>query len=223
MTYFVANIIGAIPWIFFFFKRKDLRKEMLLMSLLATHLALFDLLYVPSYWIPKTFLNIPVGIEGFIFSFEIGGIAAALFEYLVDISPIKIRSYHNPLSIAVLLVVLPIAFLTNILFPINVTVGIHAGLFVGIIILLLLRPDLLKSVIIASFSFASIYFASLLIWTSIFPETIRWFTFQNLPRLFIFNVPLYEITFAFLFGAYWGNLYELLFGYKFKKYKQKNK
>jgi len=221
MEYLVANFIGAVPWIFVFYKRKDLRKEMLLMSLLAAPLALFDLIYVPTYWKPVTLFNIPIGIEGFIFSFEAGGLATVLFEYIEKQAPVRIKSYHNSLSILALLSILPVAFIFNYLFPINITVGVHFGLLVGIIVMLLLRKDLLKSAFIASISFGLIYFLSLLIWGNIFPDTVNWFTFENLPKIFILNVPLYEITFGFLFGAYWGNLYELLFGYKFKDLKRK--
>lgn len=216
--YLIATIIGAIPWLLLFYFRKDLRKEILVMSILSTPLAFFDLLYVPSYWKPVTFLNIPVGIEGLIFSFEVGGTASALYETFAHKALRKIKTQSNLLSLLVLLIVLPVAYTFNYLFPINITVGMHLGLFAGIVLILLLRKDLTKSVIYASILFTMVYFVSLLIWSSIFPITTNWFTFENLPKIFIFHVPFYELTFGLLFGAYWGNLYEFLFGYKFRVY-----
>lgn len=189
---------------------------MLIMSLLATPLALFDLLYVPTYWKPITLFNMPVGIEGFIFSFEIGGIAAAVYGALAHKALRKIRSYHSYISLPVLLSVLPITLLFNNYYPVNITVGIHVGLCIGILLMLLLRKDLLESIVYAALLFGAIYFVALLVWSNIYPATMFWFTFDNLPKIFIVNVPFYEITFGLLFGAYWGNLYELVFGYKYK-------
>jgi hypothetical protein len=75
---------------------------------------------------------------------------------------------------------------------------------------------LLRSSIIGAITFGAIYATALIIWSNLFPYTNNWFVAQGLPKLFIFNAPVYEIIFGFLFGAYWGNIYELLFGYKLK-------
>lgn len=215
MEYLAGNVIGAIPWLFFYFRRPDLRKMMLVMSILALPLAFFDLLYVPTYWIPETFLNIPIGIEGFIFSFEVGGFASPVFAYFFNQKIIKLKSGPALSRFIPLIIVLPSAYLFNILFPLNITVGMHVGLLLGTLFIILIRRDLMKSVVFSGLIFAIIYFACLLVWGNLFPRALDWFVFKNLPKLFPLNVPLYEVTFGFLFGGFWGNLYQLLFGYKF--------
>ena len=217
MEYLSANIIGLIPWIVIFKIRKDLRKQMLLMSFIALPIAFFDLIYVPTYWKPVTLFNIPIGIEGFLFSFEAGGISAGIGALLARERMEKIKEKdRNKLRFLLLLIPLIVVFIINTFLPVNVSLGMHTGLFVGILSIFLVRKDLGKNLILSGLGFLVIYFLSLFIWANIFPQTVRWFTFQNLPKIFIINVPFYELTFGLLFGAYWGNLYPMLFRYKYK-------
>jgi hypothetical protein len=55
---------------------------MLIMGTLALPLAFFDLVFVPAYWRPVTLFHMPIDIEGFLFSFSVGGIAAVLYATL---------------------------------------------------------------------------------------------------------------------------------------------
>lgn len=82
MEYLTANILGAIPVLFILLRRPDLARPMITIGLLAMPLTFFDLLYVPDYWVPKTLFEIPLGIEGFIFSFEAGALFAAFWGNL---------------------------------------------------------------------------------------------------------------------------------------------
>lgn len=219
MEYLIADILILIVWLILFTRRKDLRKEMLIMSLLALPLAFFDLLYVPNYWIPKTLFNIPIGIEGFIFSFLLGGIAAVVYAEVAHEKLIKIAKYHKHMSVFVLLLIIPVAFIFSYFYPINIAVSMYFAMLIGISVTLFLRKDLVKSTLKGSLVFGALYASLLIFWSSLFPDTKDWFTTSNLPKIYILNASIYEIIFGFIFGAYWGNLYELFFGYKFKKSK----
>ncbi len=216
MEYLIADLIGGLIWLFFYFRRKDLRREIIVMSLLAAPLGLFDLLYVPTYWTPQTFFNLPIGIEGIIFSFIIGGIAAASYAEISKKKIIKISKYHKHFSIIVLLSIIPTMFIFNHLFPINIAISMYVALLLGIALTVLIRKDLLRSTIIGALTFGLIYGSAIIFWSALYPHTQDWFNLVGLPKIFIFNAPVYEIIFGFLFGAYWGNLYEILFGYKYK-------
>lgn len=189
---------------------------MLIMSAFGAPLALFDFLYVPSYWQPITLFNVPIGIEGFFFSFIIGGLAAVSYAEIEHKKLAKISKYNKHFSLIVLFIVLPLIFLFRFLYHANISIAMYIALLVGVGLTVFLRKDLLKSSILGSIIFGTIYTIVLIIWSNLFPETKSWFTFQYLPKIFILNAPIYEIIFGFIFGAYWGNLYELLFGYRFK-------
>lgn len=217
MEYFAASIIALIIWSVLFAVRKDLRREMVLMSLLSTPPALFEILYVPSYWQPVTLFDIPIGVEGFFYSFSIGGVAAVSYELFARKRLKKIVHYSNKTpTIAVLLLVLPVALLVSHIFAVNIQIGMYAGLILGVGVALFLRKDLIPAAFYGALIFGTIYAYAVLFWSAMFPHTASWFTVAGLPRLFVFHASLYEIVFGFLFGAYWGNMYELLFGYKYR-------
>ena len=216
MEYLFGDLITFVPWIIFFYLRKDLRKEMLIMSIVSAPLAFFDLLYVPTYWRPVTLFNFPVGIEGLLLSFFIGGIAAVSYAEIFQKKLRKVLKYHKHFSFIVLLVIVPTAFLIKHFYPTNISISMYLALLIGIALCILIRKDLLKSSIAGSITFGVIYAVALIIWSNLFPLTNNWFVLQGLPRIFLFNAPVYEIIFGFLFGAYWGNLYELFFGYRLK-------
>ena len=95
-AYLGSNVITLTFWFLLFWVRKDLRKMMLTMSIMALPLAFFDLMFVPSYWNPVTLFHIPIGIEGFLFAFSVGGIASVLYAELTQHKPQRIHDWHNP-------------------------------------------------------------------------------------------------------------------------------
>jgi hypothetical protein len=218
MVYFLANIIGGIVWLTLFFLRKDLRREILSMSIFATPFAALDIFFVPSYWQPVTFLNIPVGIEGFIFSFEIGGVAAAVYPEVFHKKLVRIKRYQKPVGIFILLATLGAVMFSNIFKVANTMLNLYIIMLFGSALIIFARRDLLKSTVLGGVLFGVTYFISFYLLNQI-QSISDWFILEGLPKFFIFNVPIYEILFAILFGAYWGNLYEVLFGYKLKPLK----
>lgn len=215
MGYFWINIVAGIVWFTLFLLRKDLRREIVIMSLIAMPFAVLDIFFVPSYWKPQTFMNIPVGIEGLIGSFEIGGIAAAIYPELFHKRLAKIRHYHKPISLLLLLGAFGVIMFSNLIQFSNIMVNLYIVLLIGIAFLIYVRRDLVKSTIFGGVLFAVIYFTSFKLIDVIAPIN-NWYVLEGLPKIFILGVPIYEILFALLFGAYWGSLYETLFGYKFK-------
>jgi len=219
MVYFLANAIVAVVWLTLFLLRKDLRKEILLMSFFAAPFAALDIFFVPSYWKPITFLNLPIGIEGFIFAFEIGGIAAAIYPELLHKKLSRIKNYHKPIGIFISVTALSAIMFSKLFELTNIMINLYIILLFGSAIIVYGRKDLLKSTLLGGILFGTIYFISFFILNRI--QAINdWFVLEGLPRIFILDVPLYEILFAVLFGAYWGNLYELFFGYRFKTFKR---
>lgn len=186
------------------------------MSVLAAPLGLIDIFFVPNYWQPVTLFNIPVGIEGLIFSFQFGGIAAVAYAEFAHAVPVKIKHFHRPVSVAALLLTLPLLLLYKLGLP-SAMISLYLALLCGIAITMYLRKDLLKSALIGGLVFGGIYFVGLSLWGTLLPQVKDWFAFEGLPRVFILNAPLYEIILGVLFAAYWGNMYELIFGYKFQK------
>jgi len=97
----------------------------------------------------------------------------------------------------------------------------YVAIATGVALTIYLRPDLAWNTIYGALSFGLVYFVCLKVWTILFPGVQGWFTFQGLPKLFIWDVPGWEAMFGFFFGAFWGSLYEVLFGYRLVQLKRK--
>lgn len=214
IAYLVAAIIFIITWLIFFKLRKDLRREMIIMSLLAVPLCLFDLWAVPLYWEPATLFNIPVGIEGVIYSFSLGGLAAVLYAEVAHKRLQKVHKWHKSAALLVFAVTLVVFFLLAVAKIATPVIILYITLLAGLGVALYLRKDLVRSTIIGAVCFGVLYFVLVKIWLIMYPDAVNWFVFHGLPPLRLWGVPLWELLFGTIFAAYWGNIYEILFGYR---------
>jgi hypothetical protein len=222
-AYLVAAIIFLITWTVLFIYRKDLRREMIIMSLLATPLGLFDLWAVPLYWNPTTLFNIPVGIEGVMYSFSLGGITAVLYAEVFHKKLRHIHKWHKSAALIVFAVTLVIFLLLAIAKAATPVVILYVTLLVGLGVALYLRKDLVRSTIIGALCFGVLYFVLVKVWLTLYPGAADWFVFHSLPSVRLWGVPLWELLFGTIFAAYWGNIYELLFGYRLVARSKKKK
>jgi len=220
-AYLTAALIFIAVWIVLFVLRKDLRREMIVMSLIATPLGLFDIIAVPLYWQPQTLFNIPVGIEGLVYSFALGGITSVLYAEIAHKRFQHIHKYHKGAALIVLAataaIFLPLA-LEKVIHP---AIIIYIILLTGLGVMLYLRKDLVKSSLIGAFSFGILYFILIKTWLTIYPAAAEWFIFKGLPQVHLLGVPLWELLFGIIFAAYWGNVYQLIFGYRLVKKSKK--
>lgn len=215
MEYLVANLLGMVSLSIFWYLRSDLIRKSILIGLITAPLALLDLFFVPEYWIPQTLFSIPVGFEGFIYSFQIGALASIVYKVFFNKSTITIKGYRTPIKEILFFgfTFLLVLFL-HISFSLNLTLGLYIVAAIGISLIILKRPDLGRSILYSGIIYGIIYFLSIAVWSALFPETRSWFVLTGLPKIFILNVPLTEICFGILQGAFLGNLYEFVFGYK---------
>lgn len=214
-AYIGSNLISFALWLFLYLRRKDLRQMMLVMSFCAMPLAVFDLVFVPAYWVPITLFNIPVGIEGFLFSFSVGGVASVLYAEITRRTVRRIPA-RQPINKGIWVPLISfVAFLVAYGLGVpNPEIAAYIAIAAGILLTLVMRPDLIKSALIGAICFGVVYFLALKLWVVLFPDVQGWFAFLGLPQVFIWDVPGWEVLFGFFFGAYWTNLYEVLFGYR---------
>jgi len=84
-TYLFWTAIFLIIWGTFFIKRKDLRKEMLVISFLFGLGGLIsELTHIQDWWQPLTITNTSIGIEDFLIGFAIGGIASVIYNFIFN-------------------------------------------------------------------------------------------------------------------------------------------
>jgi hypothetical protein len=128
-AYSIAVVLTFFIWLLLFLVNKTTRREMLVIGMLITPFVVLDTLTVPNYWEPITIFNLPVGIEGFLFTFFMAGIAAVLYE-IVFRKKYKYGKLH-------------VSFLTIFLVPTFVSITIVYFLKLNIIYLFIVGLTLM--------------------------------------------------------------------------------
>ena len=84
-TYLIGAVISFVPWLILYMHRKDLRGEMVTMSVLVAAMGLISnyFWWTEDWWRPLTITATRIGIEDIVLGFSTGGIAAVPLEDLV--------------------------------------------------------------------------------------------------------------------------------------------
>lgn len=222
-AYLAGDIIFFLIWIFLFWLREDLRKKMLVMSLLIAPFGFTQFLYFRDYWKPTypfgTILG-SIGFEDILFCFFVGGITAVIYEEIFGIRYAKRHLKHYFYWMLGYSIIGTIAmFLGSIVFGLNsMHVSIVLLLLIGILILIS-RHDLLKEAFFSGLLFSGLFFSFyLLFFNVVFDDLIHeWWLLKNISGILIWGVPLEEIAWGFSFGFVAGPAYEFINGLKLKE------
>jgi len=223
--YLIGSLLFFIVWCLFFYLRKDLRKEMLVMSLLILPLGpISEYWYFKDYWQPDLLLPWLINIEDLIFAWSIGGIGAVVYEIFFNKINYKRR---NPKKLPVLALFFGIIILSLIAgeyYKINSIYSSSFGFLIIGLIILLRRRDVWKDLIFSGFFVALIMF---IIYSFLLPQLPAcyldriWLLHGTVHGYKIFNlIPLTEMIWGFSWGIAIGSLYEFWQGYRLKKKKE---
>lgn len=219
--YLLGTIIFFIPWIFFFIKRKDLRKEMLLTSILVAFGSVFTAYYwwTVDWWHPQTITGTKVGIEDFLLGFSNGGIGAVAYEVVFKKRFYKYNdASRKSESLSVGLVTL--ALLSFGFWGLRMTSfwACVLALVAGIFLMFFYRKDLLINGIISGLLMMLISIPAYIIPDLVSPNLLNnsWY-YHLLSGIRIIGIPIEDLIFYILFGIWIGPLYELYYSKKLKR------
>lgn len=208
-----------LPWLLLFVLCPRQRVAMWWSSLAMAPFGLTEPLFVPEYWSPPSLFDLAsrtgFDIESVIFSFAIGGIAAALYNAithrrLVAMPAVERRGGRHRFHYIALAT--PFAlFPVLCLLPWNPIYAGITAMVAGATAAVLCRPDLKPNTLVGGLLFLAIYVVFLLglKWSA--PGYIEqvW-NLQALSGLLVFGLPLEELLFGFSFGLVWTGIYEHL-------------
>lgn len=221
-AYLTGGLLLGVVWAVIFLFRKDLRREILLGSLMGLPFGLIEYFFVPYYWNPLSLFDFirkfGFGIESFIFAFFTAGIASVFYEFLENRRTAKInrKSKNNALLLGLFLAIF---ILLNLFFPSRPVYDLTVAFAVVTIVIAFLRRDLIPQIVASAFVFAALYWLMYVLTEIIYPGfVLMFYNLQNLSGIFILGVPLEEIIIAFTGGACWSVLYEYSNGYKLKRF-----
>lgn len=212
-SYLIGAIVMLVIWIVLFLWRKDIRKEMLVMSILIGVLALpLNYLYIQDWWHPLTVTGTALGIEDLILGFAGGGIAAVVYEVIFKMR-FKKRKIGKKLT--KLELILPLASALILFFGIFYLFKIssfYSAVIASIIpigFIYYKRKDLILDSLASGFLI--MFFALPAYWI---PELISpgwiasaWYL-DKISGILVWGVPLEDVIWWFLVGLFIGPLYE---------------
>lgn len=217
--YFKSSLMLLIIWTVMYLHKKELRKEMLFVSLFGMPLSLLEPLFVPVYWSPQSLfdLNLKIGfdIESLIFSFTVAGIASISYNLInndINYKPIKksknlIYWLNRSILIIPLITILILYYLTKL----NPIYSAFIGMSLGLIIAASLRPDLIKAMVLGGSVFTIGYIIFFWFLNLLFPAFILEWNFIAISSIILIGIPIEEIIWAFLFGTMMSVLYKYIF------------
>jgi hypothetical protein len=210
---FGTVVIGLPMWLLLYYLRKDLRKELLFMTvfgLLITPPLVYW--YTQDYWQPEIILGSWIGIEDLLFGTLTTGIAAIL--YLVLFRK-RYRSKKLPKKVWVI----PLFIMSNLIAyllygrvinSIYLTSAISALLA---IIMMYVRKDLIPVSLISGLLCTLIWFICYLLFLPLFPNVFdKWWMLHNLSGMTLGSIPIEEFIWSMSWGMFAGPLYKFVSG-----------
>ncbi len=219
-AYLLNGFFLMCPWLIFFFMRKDLRKEMLFMSVVSMPFGILQYLFRQDYFHPLYIYNFSFfGIEDLLWMFAMGGITGVIYEEFFGKKLSNRHTRKHPYLMIVFTVVgLFALFIGNIIFKINSMYMTLIIFSVIGVITLLIRRDLLKHAFYSGICVGLITLIFDFLHVLIFPDFFQkmWFI-NNVSGVLVLGIPIEELLFAFMLGFVVGPMYEFVFGFRLKK------
>jgi len=213
-TYLIAALITLAGWLVLYWRRKDLRKEMLAMSILFSIIGIFmeAFFWVRDWWRPPLITNTLIGIEDVIFAFGIAGVSAVLYEEIFKkrLSKKKIEeSHHGKHLLLVGGLFLVIVGVSHFVLELTSATTWIFAITAPILVMWYLRRDLIANSIATGIILTLMAFVIFAILNLIEPGFVySWWLFDNLSGIVFLGVPLEDIIWFFTAGAFMGPFYE---------------
>lgn len=221
-AYLFGTLAFFLLWLFLFKKRKDLRREMIVVGVLAAILGTIGgyLFFTKDWWKPFSVTGTRVGLEDLFLGFFNGGIAAVIYKVVFK-KKFSNRTYKNAKNKFWLLMAgfigISLMFFFFYILKIHSFKAMMVGLIATLSVFYLRRPDLIFSSLMSGALMTLISFPVYFLVIQIYPGIVEkvWMV-QNLSGIYFLGVPIEDFIWIFAVGAVIGPSYEFWHGYQLK-------
>ena len=218
-VYLVALIPFCLIWISIFLARKDLRQEMLVMSIIVGLLGLATSYYwwTVDWWRPLNITGTRIGVEDFIIAFTSGGIMATLYEVVFKRGLYKRKLHHHAGGALTILL-----FLSQTTMWLFWGVGLTSfwastiAMILAALAVSLIRKDLIVTSLLSGLLMAIVSFSFYFVVLLIYPGWVDHTYLAGVSGNRIMGIPIEEFIFWFLSGLVFGPFYEYWQGERLK-------
>jgi len=216
-AYAAWTFLFFIVWTAFYLWRKDVRKEMLFISILFGFGGpASELIYIQDWWQPLTLTGTAVGFEDFFIAFFIAGVSSAIYEVVsekrirIKRAALKNKNNENKLFLFFAFFLILLFFGSFYIFKINSFYSSVLAFGLAAIIMYFKRRDLIIDSLLSGFFTLVVGISIYFILSLIYPDFIQqfWYLKDSWFAKLIFGIPIAEYIWYFLAGAYIGPLYE---------------
>lgn len=215
-SYLIADLVLLVIWFILFFWRKDIRKEMLYISIIFGFVGLLvEPIFLKDWWNPLTIIGTSIAIEDFLCGFFVAGIASVIYSVVFN-KKVRIKKtskkrkekrYKNFIFIILLIPLLHFGSF----YLLNLT-GFYSSLIslgIPMLIIWIKRKDLITNSLLSGILAIGVAILTFTITELITPGWVEstWL-FINIPKLIILNSPLEDLIWSFFAGTFIGPLYE---------------
>jgi hypothetical protein len=220
-SYLGYSLIFLFVWLLFYILRPDLRRRMLLFSLIITPTGpLSEIWFLKDYWRRPTITGYPISIEDAIFAFAMGGIAYGIYKILFNIT--SVQSEDQPrrwwlVPAFFIITFLPLVLLTDLLHVNSIFSSAFSFLAMAVLTWTL-RPDLWKPSVISGVLVAVLFFLVYQAMKVLFPGAIEYWCMGCNPlgwRLSGINIE--ELLWDFTWGLAGSTIVEVVTGETLQK------
>ena len=220
-SYLGYSLIFVLVWIVFYILRPDLRRRMLIFSLIITPTGpLSEFWFLRDYWRRPTITGYPISIEDAIFAFAIGGIAYGIYKIVFNMAAVQSQDQPRRAWLVItffIITFLPLVVLTDG-FHVNSIFSSALSLLLIAILTWMLRPDLLKPSILSGILIALLFFLVYKAMQVIFPGAIEyWCMGCNPSGIRISGINLEELLWDFAWGLAGSTMVEVVTGEELQK------
>jgi hypothetical protein len=224
--FLILSLLFMIPGFVIYIMRRDLRKVIITMTLIAIPFAFTETFFYPVYWNPKFIFDlgdkIGFGIEDFMFVMGLAAFTSTCYAFIFKKKYIRVVNYSLNIFLyrcfMIVFIILLFLFLSHL-------IKIHIiYTSVGLMILIpcfitIKRHDLLLPAILGGLLSVLAYFFLCKIYQFIYPKVFTdiWNTGELL-NIFLLGVPLEEIIYGFSAGFSGTIIYPYIFNYKFRSW-----
>jgi Lycopene cyclase len=220
-SYLGYSLIFLLIWIVFYVLRPDLRRRMLIFSLILTPTGpLSEFWFLRDYWRRPTITASLIGIEDAIFAFAIAGIAYGIYKIFFNMAAVQSEDQPRRVWLVIALFVimfLPLVVLTDG-FHINSIFSSTLSLFLIAILLWNLRPDLRKPSLLSGLMIVVLFFLVYKAMQVLFPGAIEyWCMGCNPSGISLTGINLEELLWDFTWGLAGSTMVETVTGERLQK------
>ncbi|MBU0957237.1 MAG: hypothetical protein KKF56_00345 [Nanoarchaeota archaeon] len=215
-AYLIGSLVMLLVWGILYYLRKDVRHEMLIISIMFGIIGLFvDPIYSKDWWFPLTITNTMPGIESFLFGFAVGGVSSVVYDIFfgkrvrIKKANKKMEEIRNLNLFFIMLIGGGLFFISFFIFQLNSFYASFPALLVPLAIILIKRKDLLLDSIFSGVLVAIISFIFYIAPEMMLPGWIAstW-NFEMISGILVLGVPIEDLIWFFLAGLLIGPLYE---------------